>query len=165
MNRFEAMDRLGLVVFETLFVLDRNLNRRPDVAFVSLERWPLERDVPTSNAWEVVPDLAIEVVSPTNRTDDDMEKIEEYFRAVHDGSGSSIRDSARCMTTARRRASTFSKSATNSTEVRCCRDSGSLSPCFSKANPPKRDPGSTEGTKTLPRAPDGGGGGARIGGE
>jgi Uma2 family endonuclease len=81
MNRFEALDRLGLVVFETLFVLDRNLHRRPDVAFVALERWPLERDVPTSNAWEVVPNLAIEVVGPTNRTDDDMEKIEEYFRA------------------------------------------------------------------------------------
>src|SRR5207253_8696932 len=36
---------LGLVVTEALFILDaqRNLRRRPDVAFVSAERWPLER--------------------------------------------------------------------------------------------------------------------------
>jgi Uma2 family endonuclease len=78
--------RLGQVVTETLFRLplehDRHRNRRPDVAFVSYDRWargkpPAYRD----NAWDVVPDLAIEVVSPTDFGDEIVEKVQEYFRA------------------------------------------------------------------------------------
>ena len=33
------------------------------------------------NAWEVAPDLAVEVVSPTDRAEDVMEKVTEYFQA------------------------------------------------------------------------------------
>ncbi len=74
---------LGKVFSEMLFRLDARtgLDRRPDVAFVSHERWPVERRVPRSAAWNVVPDLAIEVVSPTNRSRDDLAKIEDYFHA------------------------------------------------------------------------------------
>src|SRR5438132_9904411 len=45
---FAAAHRLGIVVGEMLFILDaeRNLRRRPDVAFVSTERWPLDRLIP-----------------------------------------------------------------------------------------------------------------------
>ena len=41
-NSFAAGKKLGLAVNETLFVLhaSRNLQRRPDVAFVSYTRWP-----------------------------------------------------------------------------------------------------------------------------
>jgi len=41
-NSFAAGKKLGLAVNEVLFVLyaARNLNRRPDVAFVSYARWP-----------------------------------------------------------------------------------------------------------------------------
>ena len=40
--------------------------RRPDVAFVSYNRWPRQRRVPRTEAWEVVPNLVVEVVSPTD---------------------------------------------------------------------------------------------------
>src|SRR5262249_46173003 len=58
---------LGRAVSEMLFLLDaaRDLQRQPDVAFVSYDRWVRGRRVPRTSAWEVVPDLAIEVVSPT----------------------------------------------------------------------------------------------------
>ena len=68
MNTSAEVSRLGRVVPEALFLLDpgRNLKRRPDVAFVSYERWPRRSPMPTGDAWEVVPDLAVEVVSPSN---------------------------------------------------------------------------------------------------
>ena len=74
--------KLGLVVTETLFVLDaqRNLKRRPDVAFVSYPRWREDR-VPRTEAWDVVPDLAVEVISPTNLAEEIDDKITDYFTA------------------------------------------------------------------------------------
>jgi len=49
--------------------------RRPDVAFVSYDRWPQQQRVPHTEAWEVVPNLAVEVVSRTDRADDLMNKV------------------------------------------------------------------------------------------
>ena len=62
------LDDLGQAVVEVLFRLRShpNLQRRPDLAFVSFDRWPGASGRPRSNAWEVVPDLVVEVVSPTN---------------------------------------------------------------------------------------------------
>ncbi len=73
--------RLGTVVAEMLFILDPvlNLRRRPDVAFVSAERWPLSREIPEVGDWEVVPDLAIEAVSPHDLFRDVVAKMHEYF--------------------------------------------------------------------------------------
>jgi Uma2 family endonuclease len=72
---------LGHIETEMLFLLTRarNLQRRPDVAFVSFERWARERPVPAEPAWDVVPNLAVEVVSPTNSANEVIEKIEDYF--------------------------------------------------------------------------------------
>ena len=71
MNTSNVVNELGHVVSEILFRLDpahEISKRRPDVAFVSvLTRWP--RNLPRGakeEAWDVVPDLVIEVVSPTN---------------------------------------------------------------------------------------------------
>lgn len=73
-------NRLGIVVTETLFALsaEPRLQRRPDVAFVSNAHWttPLSHD---AAAWEVIPDLAVEIVSPTNLADEIDEKITDYF--------------------------------------------------------------------------------------
>lgn len=76
-------NQLGRVVCEALFLLDPalKLKRRPDLAFVSTQRWPLRRRVPRTETWEVVPDLAVEVVSLTNGAEQVASKIEEYFRA------------------------------------------------------------------------------------
>ena len=73
--------RIGRAWVEMLFdfrpVVDRQ--RKPDVAFVSAERWAVERRVPRTSAWRVVPDLAIEVISPSNLASDMAAKVKEYF--------------------------------------------------------------------------------------
>lgn len=62
--------------------LPRTRNRRPDVSYVSHERWPKNRPFPYRGvARDVVPDLAVEVVSPTDFADDLQIKIDEYFSA------------------------------------------------------------------------------------
>ena len=83
MGPFARSNGLGRVFSEMLFLLDReaDLRRRPDVAFVSAERWPVERRAPRTAAWEVVPDLAVEVVSPGDLAGDLRRKVEEFFRA------------------------------------------------------------------------------------
>src|SRR5437870_5173935 len=58
-----ALDTYGLskgfgeAYMEMLFLLDaaRDLERRPDVAFVSYERWRRGKKVPSTSAWQVVP--------------------------------------------------------------------------------------------------------------
>jgi Uma2 family endonuclease len=54
--------------------------RRPDLAFVSYARWPQDKPVPDVEAWEVVPNLAVEVISPTNRAPEILDKVQEYFQ-------------------------------------------------------------------------------------
>jgi Uma2 family endonuclease len=79
---------LGPVIAETLFLLvppPRDLQRRPDVAYVSFDRWPRSKDAESTAAWEVVPNLAIEIVSPTNGANEIVEKIEDYFHAGVEG--------------------------------------------------------------------------------
>jgi Uma2 family endonuclease len=83
LGSFVRSQRLGRVEVEMLFLIDaaEDHQRRPDVAFISYERWARNRPVPDDAAWEVVPDLAIEVVSPTDRAEDALEKVRDYFRA------------------------------------------------------------------------------------
>jgi Uma2 family endonuclease len=83
-GQFADANQHGEAVNEVLFklALDRDRNRRPDAAFVSFERWPQEKGMPIAgNGWEVTPDLAVEVVSPTDRAEELKEKIAEYFEA------------------------------------------------------------------------------------
>jgi len=79
-----AEESLGRAITEALFHLPAPINRdrRPDVALVSYERWAKDRPLPaTDNAWDVVPNLATEVVSPTDNVEELEQKIAEYFRA------------------------------------------------------------------------------------
>lgn len=78
-----ASQGLGRAMAEVLFDLRPAVNRsrRPDVAFVSYERWPKGQRIPRGNAWGVIPDLAVEVVSPHDLADDLIVKIGDYFRA------------------------------------------------------------------------------------
>jgi Uma2 family endonuclease len=82
LNRHVKDNSLGRAVPEMIFdfrpVIKRE--RRPDVAFISFDRWARNRPVPQTRSWAVVPDLAIEIVSPTNTADEVAEKLEEYFR-------------------------------------------------------------------------------------
>ena len=80
---FAGQHQLGRAVQEMLFDLTAatGRKRRPDVAFVSFDRWPPHRRIPRTEAWEVVPNLAVEVVSSTDTGDLIVDKIAEYFRA------------------------------------------------------------------------------------
>ena len=78
--------RPGLLAVEVLFRIpltnDSSRKRRPDVAFVSSGRWPIDRPrSPDEDAWDVVPDLAVEVVSPSDITKNLLGKVKEYFQA------------------------------------------------------------------------------------
>jgi len=59
---------LGRAVMEVQFQFSPDARRswRPDVAFVSYERWSREKPIPVKDPWDVVPDLAVEVQSPSN---------------------------------------------------------------------------------------------------
>jgi Uma2 family endonuclease len=82
MRNFAKTHVLGRVVTEALFPIpNRRHQRRPDVAFISYARWAVDRPVPPSDPWPVVPDLAVEVVSPTDILDKLLKKVEAYLRA------------------------------------------------------------------------------------
>jgi Uma2 family endonuclease len=73
---------LGTVVVEGVFILDavQDLRRRPDVAFISAAKWPLDRPLAEADDWNLIPDLAIEVVGPNDLFQDVLAKMREYFR-------------------------------------------------------------------------------------
>jgi len=76
--------QLGRTLSHGLFHLPTRAkdDRRPKVAFVSYQRWAKNRPLPRfDDAWDVVPDLAVEVVSPTDAAEALLEKVDEYFRA------------------------------------------------------------------------------------
>jgi Uma2 family endonuclease len=79
---FVSAEALGTVVLEALFILDaaRNLRRRPDIAFVSAQRWPPGLEIPETGDWQVIPDLAVEVVSPNDLLQEVWAKMQEYFQ-------------------------------------------------------------------------------------
>ena len=67
------------MLFDLRPAVDRQ--RRPDVSFVSAASCPLSRRAPKTAAWAIVPELAIEIVSPTNPATEVIGKIQEYFTA------------------------------------------------------------------------------------
>jgi Uma2 family endonuclease len=84
LHQFAQRHEWGEAVCQLLFHLGLNSDccRRPAVAFVSFARWAKGRAIPErDNAWDVVPDLAVEVVSPNDLSEDVLGKIEEYFQA------------------------------------------------------------------------------------
>jgi Uma2 family endonuclease len=74
---------LGHVENLMLYLLNpvRNQQRRSDVSFVSFGRWPRRLRIPDTNFWDVVPNLAVEVISPSNTANDVIERIRDYFEA------------------------------------------------------------------------------------
>jgi Uma2 family endonuclease len=85
LNSFATPGHLGEAFIEMLIEVplpeDADRNRRPDVCFVSAAKLTAANpENPDANAWEVVPDLAIEVTSPTDRAEVQREKVQEYLR-------------------------------------------------------------------------------------
>ena len=71
----------GVVGVESGFVLGRNPDtvRGPDVFYVRPARIPAG-GIPEA-FWEIAPDLAVEVVSPTETAEEIREKIRDYLQA------------------------------------------------------------------------------------
>jgi Uma2 family endonuclease len=84
LRRFVRPRNLGLVTApDGMMRLAPNLVRLPDVAFVSWERLP-NRRIPREPIPDVVPDLAVEVLSMSNTQAEMSRKRREYFAAgVH----------------------------------------------------------------------------------
>lgn len=80
---FVDLHKLGMAVEEMSFILDDDrLNQtRPDVAFISANRWPLDQPPPDQGYWRLAPNLAIEVVSPNDRFIDVVDKAEIYLNS------------------------------------------------------------------------------------
>jgi Uma2 family endonuclease len=83
LNEFALPKKLGFAVNEVLFNLGVNRQqRRPDLAFISWDRWkvpPIAGEDPP--AWDVVPNIMGEAVSPTNTAEEIEVKMLEYFAA------------------------------------------------------------------------------------
>jgi Uma2 family endonuclease len=75
-------NHLGRAVGEMLFPLGANekSRRRPDVAFVSYKRWAEDRPLPRTDPWEVIPELAVEVMSPNDLAEELRQRIADYLR-------------------------------------------------------------------------------------
>jgi Uma2 family endonuclease len=72
-------NRLGGVYGpDTLFRIGKN-SRMPDVAFVAAARIPAEGE--PEGTWQLAPDLAVEIISPSDLWDKVISKVEEYFAA------------------------------------------------------------------------------------
>jgi len=83
LQRSPGIQEHGRILSEMLFLLDasNDLKRRPDLAFVSHDRWARNRPVPRTAAWEVIPDLAIEIISSTNLACEVLVRVDDYFRS------------------------------------------------------------------------------------
>src|SRR5436309_1850756 len=84
MNAHAIPNKLGEANVENLFhlALPADRNRRPDVAYVSYDRWPKNRTLSSEqNAWDVGPNITVETISPSDFNEEVLEKIDEYFRA------------------------------------------------------------------------------------
>jgi Uma2 family endonuclease len=57
------------------------LQRRPAVAFVSYARWPRGRALPDTDAWMVIPELAVEVIGPRDQAEELRIRVRDYFHA------------------------------------------------------------------------------------
>jgi Uma2 family endonuclease len=83
LNFFAGPRHLGEAYTEMLIQLplpdDEDRNRRPDVCFVSAAKLAADTSE-DANAWDIIPDLAIEVTSPTDRAENQREKIQEYLQ-------------------------------------------------------------------------------------
>ena len=65
--------------FDEVYPDDPERTRKPDVSFISIDRLPADR-IPKGHC-DIVPDLAVEVVSPNDLYHEVEEKVEEYLAA------------------------------------------------------------------------------------
>lgn len=81
-NHYAMPRNLGFAATETLHRLGDEKSRRPDVSFMRTANMPDIAALQSDPAeLPIVPDLAVEVISPSNTADEIEEKILDYFSA------------------------------------------------------------------------------------
>ena len=81
LNVYVMAKKLGIVTgADGMMRLDFDLVRIPDVAFVSWDQFP-NRKVTRTPVPSIHPDLAVEVISPSNTRKEIDEKIADYFES------------------------------------------------------------------------------------
>ena len=81
LRRYLEDHPLGVVLgADGLLQIGPKLVRGPDVSFISWKRFP-GRTLPTERVWAVVPDLAVEVLSPENTSAEMARKVNDYLTA------------------------------------------------------------------------------------
>ena len=79
LQTFVEANDLGVVTGESgMFRFPENLVRMPDVAFATWDQFP-GRELPDEGAPQIVPDLAVEVLSKSNTRAEMARKLREYF--------------------------------------------------------------------------------------
>jgi Uma2 family endonuclease len=78
---FVRQNGLGRAITEILFRIDEETQYRPDLAFISHERWPMSRRSPNRRPWNVIPDLPVEVISKNDTAWEVLTKVRTYFEA------------------------------------------------------------------------------------
>jgi Uma2 family endonuclease len=76
---WNARVQLGRVYGDAMFQLEEQTARRPDVAFVSNERRSVVQD--KKKIIPFIPELAVEVISPSEYASDSERKVHEYLAA------------------------------------------------------------------------------------
>lgn len=81
LGNYVVKKNLGLVLgADGMLRLAPGLVRVPDVSFISWNRLP-DRKIPDQAIADLVPDLAVEVISPGNTQQEMDRKVREYFEA------------------------------------------------------------------------------------
>ncbi|MGH9397125.1 MAG: Uma2 family endonuclease [Terriglobia bacterium] len=78
LRQFVRAQKLGEVTIETDFKLSEGVVRIPDVAFIRADRLP---GIGPAQRIEGAPDVAVEVVSPSDDADDLVLKVQQYLRS------------------------------------------------------------------------------------
>jgi len=78
LRNFVRSRSLGLVFVETGFRLSRDTVRGPDISFVSSER---ASGLDLKKRFECAPDLAIEIISPSETATEIAHKVRQYLQA------------------------------------------------------------------------------------
>ncbi len=77
-----SANEAGYVVIRALFHFAKgpDLMRRPEVAFVSHLRWPRSRKMSADAIqWDVIPNLAVDIINPEDRVDESEARTADYF--------------------------------------------------------------------------------------
>jgi Uma2 family endonuclease len=81
LGQFVLPRKLGVIFSASCPIrLFPNLIRMPDITFISWPRFPGGK-LPSGQILEIAPELAVEVISPSNTKDEMDRKVKDYFRA------------------------------------------------------------------------------------